>query len=130
MKLIAAGPPLQPAQRWWQILAEGDDAEVVRSQQVMGEPMVDGQVVGAVAHQGAVGPDFVVKGTGSVATAGSAISRACKSPRRIPIAAMPRITPCIANQCSLSFTAPPSIEWLFFKTRTRNSTFGEDVEVC
>ncbi|CKS60059.1 Uncharacterised protein [Mycobacterium tuberculosis] len=28
----------------------------------MGEPMVDGQVVGAVAHQGAVGPDFVVKG--------------------------------------------------------------------
>lgn len=51
-------------------------------------------------------------------------------PRRIPIAAMPRITPCIANQCSLSFTAPPSIEWLFFKTRTRNSTFGEDVEVC
>ncbi len=64
--------------------------------------MVDGQVVGAVAHQGA-GIDR--KGTGSVATPirdqPGLVSRHADGLSRTP-----RITPCIANQCSLSFTAP------------------------
>ena len=62
MQAIVTGAAFQPTQRCRQIVAERDNVKVVRSQQLMGEAVVDRQIVRAATHQWAMTSYLVVEG--------------------------------------------------------------------
>src|ERR1700712_6049573 len=62
MQAIVSGAAFEPAQGCRQVVAEGDNTKVVRSQQLMGKTMGYSQIVRAATHQQPAASYLVVEG--------------------------------------------------------------------